>query len=67
MLVNRFVGKRFNKEKEISEHAELIEALKQGDPDHAEKVMREHIHRAYRTFVDSDTLDRSELAQYEWL
>jgi len=66
-LVNRFVGKKFSKEREVSEHWELIEALKSGDPDQAEKVMRGHIHRAYREFVDTGMFDRSELAQNEWI
>ncbi|MCQ6559229.1 GntR family transcriptional regulator [Paenibacillus mendelii] len=66
-LVNRIVGKKFSKEREVSEHWELIEALKQGDPDHAEQVMREHIHRSYREFVDIGMFDRTELAQNEWI
>lgn len=66
-LVNRWVGKRYSKEREVSEHWELIHALKHGDPDHAEKMMREHIRRAYEEFVGSVKLEQSELAQVEWL
>lgn len=66
-LVNRIVGKKYSKEREVSEHWELIEALKQGNPDEAERVMRAHIQRAYLEFVDTGTFDRSELAKNEWL
>lgn len=66
-LVNRIVGRKFSKEKEVSEHGELIEALKQGDPDHAEKVMREHIRRAYKDYMDIGPVNRLELAQNEWI
>jgi DNA-binding GntR family transcriptional regulator len=66
-LVNRIVGRKFSKEREVSEHEELIEALKQGDPDQAEAVMREHIHRSYREFVDIGQYDKSELARNEWI
>ncbi|GAA3403926.1 GntR family transcriptional regulator [Paenibacillus hodogayensis] len=66
-LVNRIVGRKYSKEREVSEHWELIEALKQGDPDEAEKVMRAHIHRAYLEFVDTGKFDPSELAKNEWL
>ena len=51
----------------MEEHWELIEALKQGDPDKAEAVMREHIHRSYREFVHIGQFDQSELAKNEWL
>lgn len=66
-LVNRIVGKKFTKEREVAEHGELIEALKSGDPDRAEIVMREHIRRAYVAFVDAGVFDRSELAHNEWV
>ncbi|MFD0714465.1 GntR family transcriptional regulator [Paenibacillus sp. GCM10027626] len=66
-LVNRIVGKKYSKEREVAEHWELIEALKKGDPDHAEQIMREHIHRAYCEFVDTGMFDHSDLAQNEWI
>jgi len=66
-LVNRILGRKLSKEHEVSEHGELIEALKLGDPDKAEQVMREHIHRAYREFVDTGMFDRSSLVQNEWI
>ncbi|TMV46671.1 GntR family transcriptional regulator [Paenibacillus mesophilus] len=66
-LVNRIVGRKYSKEREVSEHLELIEALKKGDPDDAERVMRAHIHRAYMEFVDIGKFDHSELAQNEWI
>lgn len=66
-LVNRIVGRKYSKEREVSEHSELIEALKNGDPDAAELVMREHIRRAYKDYVDIGQADPLELAQNEWI
>lgn len=66
-LVNRIVGRKYSKEREVSEHKELIEALRKGDPDHAELVMREHIHRAYKDYVDLGQTDQMELVQNEWI
>lgn len=66
-LLNRMVGPRFSKEREVSEHWELIEALKSGDPDYAEKIIRDHIHRAYKEFKGVNLGDRIELAQIEWI
>ncbi|SDE10558.1 DNA-binding transcriptional regulator, GntR family [Paenibacillus sp. UNCCL117] len=53
-LVNRILGSESTKEKEVEQHLELIEALKQRNPDHAEKVMRKHIYRSYREFIELD-------------
>ncbi|WP_309118134.1 GntR family transcriptional regulator [Paenibacillus sp.] len=53
-LVNRILGKESTKRKEVEQHWELIEALKQRDPDNAEKVMRKHIYRSYREFIELD-------------
>lgn len=50
-LVNRLLGARSSKQKEIDQHAELIEALQRRDPDEAERTMRNHIFRSYRDFV----------------
>lgn len=66
-LVNRISGMKTNKEREVSEHAELVEVLKLGNPDEAERVMREHIHRSYKTFLDIGMVDRTELARNEWI
>lgn len=51
-LVNRMLGTKSTKQKEIDEHWELIEALKKRDPDHAEKTIRKHIYRSYRDYVE---------------
>ncbi|MFK7692254.1 hypothetical protein [Paenibacillus sp. HJGM_3] len=37
------------------------------DPDRAEAVMREHIHRSYREFADIGSHDKSELARNGWI
>ena len=51
-LVNRILGSKSSKMKEIEEHWELIEALKKRDPDTAEEVMRRHVYRSYYEFVE---------------
>lgn len=50
-VVNSVLERKYTKEFEISEHEELIEIMKEGDPGKAEKVMREHIYRSYYTFI----------------
>jgi len=54
-IVNRILGSKSSKSKELEEHWELIEAVKRRDPDHAEDVMRRHIYRSYHEFVDINT------------
>lgn len=66
-LVNRILQRKYSKAQEVAEHLELIEVLKNGDPDEAEKVMREHIYRSYRNFVDIGMFDQNELAQNHWI
>jgi DNA-binding GntR family transcriptional regulator len=66
-LVNRILQRKYTKAQEVAEHLELIEVLKNGDPDEAEKVMREHIYRSYRNFVDIGMFDQNELAQNHWI
>ncbi|MBN2979961.1 MULTISPECIES: GntR family transcriptional regulator [Cohnella] len=53
-LVNRILGSNSTKEKEVEQHLELIEALKERNPDNAEKIMRKHIYRSYREFIELD-------------
>lgn len=53
-LANRILGTKSTKKKEVEQHWELIEALKQRDPEHAEKVMRSHIYRSYLEFIEED-------------
>lgn len=50
--VNRILGRESTKQKEVDQHEELVVALRQRDPDEAEKVMRAHIYRSYREFAD---------------
>jgi DNA-binding GntR family transcriptional regulator len=49
-LAARMLGKVSTKIKEVEQHAELIEALVRRDPNHAEKVMRQHIFRSFNEF-----------------
>lgn len=53
-LVNRILGTQSTKQKEVDQHLELIEALKSRDPAQAEKIMRMHIYRSYREFIELD-------------
>lgn len=59
-LANRILSLKYTKEQEIEQHWPLIEALKKGDPDNSEKVMREHIRQAYLQFVESKKFDNHE-------
>lgn len=56
-LINRLVGAKSTKQKEIDEHQELIEALKRKDPDHAEETMRRHIYNSYCNFIKLNGLE----------
>lgn len=51
-LLNRMLGTTSSKQKEVDTHLELIEAVKQGNPDAAEQTMRAHIYRSYLEFVE---------------
>lgn len=68
-LVNRILGSKSSKEKEMEQHWELIEALKRRDPDHAEDVMRRHIYRSYREFVEFNSKKDEQIEYGEdiWL
>jgi DNA-binding GntR family transcriptional regulator len=51
-LVNRILGQESTKQKEVEQHAELVEALSGRDPDRAERIMRAHIYRSYCEFME---------------
>jgi len=53
-VVNSVLERKYTKEFEIKEHEGLIEVLKEGDPDKAEKVMRHHIYRSYNNFIEGN-------------
>jgi DNA-binding GntR family transcriptional regulator len=59
-LVNRLVGTKFTKQKEVEMHWELVEVVKAGDPDDAEKTIRKHIYRSYMEFVEILNDSKSE-------
>lgn len=65
-LVNRILGKESTNQKEVVQHWELIEALKLRDPDNAEKVMRKHIYRSYREFIELDEEKNWEDGETLW-
>lgn len=65
-LVNRILGRESTKQKEVDQHWELIEALKMRDPDNAEKVMRKHIYRSYREFIELDEEKNWEDGETLW-
>lgn len=53
-IANSVLERKYTKELEVSHHEELIDVLKEGDPDKAEKVMREHIYRSYMNFIEEN-------------
>ncbi|RAV17894.1 GntR family transcriptional regulator [Paenibacillus contaminans] len=67
VLVNRILGKKSTKAKEVEQHGELIEALVGRDADEAERVMRRHIHRSYLEFAELKAVDSSEFKEGTWL
>ncbi|MCQ6558132.1 GntR family transcriptional regulator [Paenibacillus mendelii] len=65
-LVNRILGKESTKQKEVEQHSELIEALKERSPDKAELTMRKHIYRSYRECLDLKDEEDSESGTDLW-
>lgn len=65
-LVNRILGNESTKEKEVEQHSELIEALKERDPDKAELTMRKHIYRSYRECLDLKEDEDTEFGTHLW-
>lgn len=64
-VVNSVLERKYTKEFEIKEHEGLIEVLKEGDPDKAEKVMREHIYRSYNNFIkENEDIYSKELLKF---
>lgn len=51
-LINRILGTKSTKQKEVEQHLELIEAMKRRDPDYAEQTIRKHIYRSYTEYVE---------------
>src|SRR5699024_7899513 len=54
VIVNSLSGKTYTKEEEIIEHRELIGAIKSRDADIAENIMRNHIYRSYKNFINAN-------------
>jgi DNA-binding GntR family transcriptional regulator len=69
LLANRLLGTKRTKQAEIEQHLELIEALKQRDPDNAERTMRAHIYRSYCEFIELNGLEKDpvEFREETWL
>lgn len=65
-LVNRILGKKSTKQKEVDQHRELIVALKHGDPADAERVIRHHIYRSYLEFIESQAGSNQEFSHLQW-
>lgn len=64
-VVNSLLERKYTKDFEISEHEEIILVLKEGDPEKAEKVMRNHIYRSYYNFIeDNEGLYSKELLKF---
>lgn len=53
-IVNRILGTKYSKQQEVDEHRELVEVIKSRNSDEAEEIMRKHIFRSYKNFLDTD-------------
>ncbi len=66
-LVNRIIGMKSTKQKEFDEHKELIDALRKGNPDESERVMKRHIHRSFKECIkalqDNGSADRTDISK----
>ena len=51
-LLNRIVGQQSTKQHEVDWHEPVINALFGGDPDRAERVIRDHIYESYLAYID---------------
>lgn len=65
-LVNRILGRKSTKAKEVEQHWELIEALLKRDPDHAENTIRSHIRRSYFEFAEMKVVDNQQFVEDSW-
>lgn len=59
-VLNMILGKENTKTEEVEEHRELIKAIKSGDPDFAEKVMRHHVFRSYGKILEIGAFENEE-------
>lgn len=63
-ILNRILGTKYTKQQEVYEHKELIDVIKTRNSEEAEKVMRKHIFRSYKNFLDTykddDSLNTNE-------
>jgi DNA-binding GntR family transcriptional regulator len=51
-ILNRVVGQQSTKQHELAWHEPVVKALFGGDPDHAERVIRDHIYESYLAYID---------------
>lgn len=51
-VLNRVVGQQSTKQHEVDWHEPVVRALFGGDPDHAERVIRDHIYESYLAYLD---------------
>lgn len=61
-LLNRVVGQHSTKQHEVDWHEPVINALFGGDPDRAERVIRDHIHESYLAYIDMVRSSRAPVA-----
>ncbi|MCU6711282.1 GntR family transcriptional regulator [Paenibacillus sp. J5C_2022] len=66
-LAGRILGRVSTKQKEVDQHAELIDALVRRDPDFAEEVMRKHILRSFNEFKDLQESKDWDYHNINWL
>jgi len=63
-LVNREIEKRYSKQKEVDEHTEILEVLKQRDPKLAEHIMKQHIYRTYQNYLEFNQLQSNITSEH---
>lgn len=65
-LINRILGNKSTKQKEVDQHWELVDAMIKRDPDYAEIVMKKHIYRSYREFSELSDNKNSSIEKRLW-
>lgn len=65
-LLNRILGRKSTKQKEVDQHLELVEALVQRDPDNAERTLRAHIYRSFQEFTELEEIRAPQQEDLKW-
>lgn len=63
-LANRMLGNKYSKQEEIEEHEELVLAFIRRDHKNAEKIMRNHILKAYNRLIEFQNMQENQLIYF---